>query len=220
MPICNDFEKNFCWRIDELCKLLKSDNPLDKLKISATLRLLLLEDLTHQANRRFKLSIRFTTVYSNPPLNPQIDLWSILDDLYPFFPPPRTPELHSIELDLRRFLGKPVMKIKGREITVKDIIKFEANVRGGVHVRKANKSDKEQLMDEKLVEVVDERVTLHQLRTIGLVVLDALTPLYEALTNGKITENALSISKKRKVIVSDIIFARGAAAEIFRSEKK
>jgi hypothetical protein len=156
---------------------VKSRNESDLLRISANLRLLLLDGLVHNANRRFKMSIRFTTTYHPLPMKPSEVMWSALDGLYPPIAPP---DYHIIAQDLSHFLSKPVAKINKNVVTIKDVIKFEANVKGGVHVGNPKTVSERALENFPLI-VMGNRPSLRQLITIGLVTLEALTPLYDAI---------------------------------------
>ena len=186
----NLFERQFCLRYNELKTLTKSTNELDRLRISAILRLLLLDGLMQNANKKLKMSIRFTTTYRPIPMRPaSFALWSILDGLYP---DPSLPNSHPITQDLKHFLAKPVAKINKNIITIKDIIKFESNVKGGVHVRNADLKDPIEYnlenfpLRERILEnnqIKNYRPSLRQLNTIALVTLDALNPLYNAINN-------------------------------------
>lgn len=180
MPPSNDFEKLFCNRVEELKTLICSTNEYDRLKISATLRPLLLEDLMHQANRRLQMSIRFPIAYHSLPMNPNA-VWSIIDGLYPS-PDDGYPIMRQT---LKQFIAQPILKTDKETVTVRDIIKFEAHVKGGVHVRNPENS-KEKSLDNQLFRIVERdgkemRVSLRQLVTIGKIVLEALTPLYNAI---------------------------------------
>lgn len=176
MPPSNKFEEQFCRRYQELQTLVKSKDEFDKQRISANLRLLLLDGLMHQANRRFKLSIKFRTTYYPPPTRPVI-AWTHLDGIYPPNAPPRLP---VVEVDLKRFLAKPVMKFRNNVASIKDIIKFEANVKGGVHIRDAE-NQTEISIDQIPFRFEGGRISLRQLAAIGLVTLDALKPLYDSI---------------------------------------
>jgi hypothetical protein len=106
---------------------------------------------------------------------------SIIDGLYPM-PDDGYPIMRQT---LKQFIAQPILKTGKEIVTVRDIIKFEANVKGGVHVRNPGDS-KEKSLDNQLFRVVEKegkemRGSLRQLVTIGKIVLDALTPLYDAI---------------------------------------
>ncbi|MGA3290283.1 MAG: hypothetical protein ABSD42_08610 [Candidatus Bathyarchaeia archaeon] len=179
MPPQNDFEKQFCLRTEELNNLVKSKKETDLLRISATLRLLLMDGLMHKANRRLRLDIIFMTTDYQVPSVQNVILWSIQDGLYP-------PHSHMgdkrIALNLDQFLAKPIAIMNKNVLTVKEAIKFEANVKGGVHVDETDsKVPKEVAMDTSMLVVEGHRPTLRQLVSIGLVTLEALKPLYDAI---------------------------------------
>jgi hypothetical protein len=147
---------------------------------------LLLDGLMHEANRRLRMSIKFTTTYHSLPMKKGFVMWAALDALYP----PHSPPNHNIiAQDLKHFLAKPVAKLEKNFISIKDVIKFEANVKGGVHVRNLDPNDPIELslenfpLRERISEkrTDDKRPSLRQLDSIALVALDALEPLYNAI---------------------------------------
>lgn len=182
MTPIDKFEHHFCLRVKELSDLVvQSKNESDLLRISANLRLLLLDGLMHKANRRLRLQIRFfVTDYQIPE---GVIAWSIQDGIYP---PTAIPIYQRILIDLDHFLVKPVALMNGQIITVKDAIKFEAHVQGGVHVENVNVNDpKENAMDKIPMIIAGYRPTLRQLVPIARVTLDALTPLRNAILETK-----------------------------------
>ncbi len=179
MAAQNNFERQFCLRIEELRTLVQSHDERDLLRISATLRLLLLDGLMHKANRRLRLDIKFTTTDYQMPTNAGVLVWSVQYGIYP-------PLAHSgrqpLTLNLDQFLAKPIAKFNEIIVTVKDAIRFEANVQGGVHVGNVDlHNPNEVAMDSSMLTVGGYRPTLTQLVPIGLVVSNALDPLYNAI---------------------------------------
>lgn len=65
---------------------------------------------------------------------------------------------------------------------MKDIIKYEANVKGGVHLGSPRK-DVEKEIDQEIFCVGGLRFTLRQLISIARVTLEALKPLFIALVD-------------------------------------
>jgi len=166
-------------KYEELEHLVSSKDDYDVLKISAILRLLLLEGLMHKANKRFKIHVSFKIgirTYKIPGF-PDPDVWSAQDGIYP--PSSRTPHIFK-EVKVDKFLSTPLMKLENEILTLKDIIRYEANVKGGVHVGKVNKNKpKESILESSSIfQVGNFRLSLRQLIAIGKVTLDGLKPIY------------------------------------------
>ena len=106
-------------------------------------------------------------------------VWSILDGIYP---PTAYPGRRPLVLNLDRFLAKPIAKFNETIITVRDAIRFEANVKGGVHVGNVNTNDpNEAAMEGSMLRWAGHRPTLRQLIPIAYVVIRSLDPLYNAI---------------------------------------
>jgi hypothetical protein len=186
MPL-TEAEYHFCRRYEELSVLVESKDAFNILKISANLRLLLLNGLMQKANRNQKLNIIFTIVSLDPELLKEfldllhpdsIRVFSFQDILYPKL----FPNLKTKKVKLKEFLSTHLGLASKTELTVKDIIKYEANVKGGVHLGSPRK-DVEKEIDQEIFYVGGLRFTLRQLTSIARVTLEALKPLFIALVD-------------------------------------
>jgi hypothetical protein len=175
----NEAEYQFIKRIEELQKLVNAKTDFDILKISANLRLLLLDGLFHKANARSRIKTEFIIGDFNVPTS--AIMWSIQDGLYP----PTSHIPHKIrKTNLDGFLSTPIMIHSGNLLTVKDAIKFEANVKGGVHVGEPKPNEIREVTFEKagnFLVIGGLRPSLRQLISIGRVTLASMKPLYEKL---------------------------------------
>lgn len=112
-----------------------------------------------------------------------ISLFTHQDILYPPFVP--TNKVKKVKLD--EFLNTPLGFALKSKMTVRDIIKYEANVKGGVHLGKP-RTDVEKDINEVIYYVGGFRFTLRQLISIAKVTIDGLQQLYVKLIeieNGK-----------------------------------
>ena len=176
----------FVRTIEDLRSKIASNDEYESLKASGLIRTLLLDsgNLVDEVNRRFRLKITFTYADSSQGypaemrklLNPS--QWAVLDGLYP-----GTQITTAVNVTTNRgpFLSQMVLINRGEELSVKDVIKYAANVLGGVHAGKVKKGESKEEALEKLTGLFGNLPTaLMQLRAIAHVVLDGLEPLYVA----------------------------------------
>jgi hypothetical protein len=182
VTIQEDNKTIFCAKYDELSELVKSSNPYDLTKASALIRHLLIDGspLMDQINRIYRLKITFpVSKISIPdlslPINRGLQYWDIQDGLY-------SEDMKHLSVEVKRdkLLSKGIMLVKGNQITVKDAVKFEANVKGGVHTREADISkDEEKSMEilSQSIKVGGYRPTQRIMKAIGRSVLEGLKEL-------------------------------------------
>lgn len=169
----------FLHTLDRLDACISSNDPFEILDASGELGKLLLDSspLVHQINREFKLKLRFQVGEAQhfAPGFPKPVIWSIQDGLDPDTAPPGR---SSKELTRDQFLAFTVLKMRDSEFSLRDVIKFEANVMGGVHSG-SPKEVKEQVLAEldRIFELGGHRASLRQLMAVGRVVLKGLEPL-------------------------------------------
>jgi hypothetical protein len=112
---------------------------------------------------------------------PSGTMWYILDGI----DPERFPEYPVEELDRRHFLQVATMKVKGGEVTVKDIIRHAAHSEGGVHLGKpesARVAAATGLLSVNL-DGRERSAAATAMKGIISVVLAAMRPLREAVEN-------------------------------------
>lgn len=83
------------------------------------------------------------------------------------------------------FLQERIIIYKGEDVTVRDLIDHLANVAGGVHSGPA-RTPKQEKLDElaEAVVVQDMDAPLRSLRSVVVVVAEALRPLRDAIVEG------------------------------------
>ncbi len=107
----------------------------DLLHVAALLRKLLLDgtNLLDATNRSRRLKVRFRANQRQPPDDPPPTSWSIQDGLDP---DTAAPLRRNSVADLSRdqFLGVTIIVHQDVRLTVADVIRYVANVAGGVHL--------------------------------------------------------------------------------------
>ena len=89
------------------------------------------------------------------------------------------------QVDTRDFLKTPVYVYKGTRYTVKSIVKYAAEVYGGVHAGKPKTEQERNIAFGKIsIEIGNVPAYIYQLKPIARVVLKALKPLKEAVEGG------------------------------------
>jgi len=182
----SQLEQLFLRTISDLGNKISSNDPYEILGASALIRKLFLDDykLFDQVNREYKIKLIFHVCLPipDPPGSPKPFLFSIQDGLDP--DTALRPGRLVSQLTRDSFFKVVVLIIGSKEYTIKDVILFEANVMGGVHVG-TPKSEKEKIlkMIDSQLSVGGYATSLRQLQAIGRVILKAITPLKVAIEN-------------------------------------
>jgi hypothetical protein len=182
-------DRLFCHTLDDLAARAVSEDEYDVLFSAALVRKLLMDEepLMHRVNRTYRLAIRFTfngpTRYEEVVLSRGPWFWSIEDGLDPRTGGP--PGLiNTVEGKLDDLLGRRVMRVRGHDVSVRDLVAQLAHIEGGVHVARA-KTEKERALLEaaKTLFVGNLPAGIRMMRSIDRVVLLALAPLREAIVS-------------------------------------
>lgn len=176
-------EKLFIRTLDDLTARSKSNDPYDVLGISALLRKLLIDGtpLVHQVNKNYRKKLEFHIgLESQPPVSDSKRLvWSIQDG---FDPETGRPGRPTSLVDIDGLLAAKVLMINGRYYSVKDLVKFEANVKGGVHSGQPRTDNEILLADlEEFITMGGGRPSLRQMMAITRVVVKGLTPIRDEI---------------------------------------
>lgn len=121
----------FLQRSEQINLLLDSHNEVDLLDLGGLIRQLLCDQypLVQTVNVN-KIPIEFEAGLFRQPPDAQTELLLLEDGLDPQTRPPGSP---STKFDHQGFLNHVVIHHKGKQHTVRDVIKFASNVAGGVH---------------------------------------------------------------------------------------
>ncbi len=177
-------ENLFIKTLADIQKRLGEVDPYEILMISGLIRKLFLDDfpLVDQVNRKHQKKIVFEVAVplNRPKDEPMPIFWTIQDGLDP---DTALPFKHRQQLKRDQFFQTTVAIINARPYSVRDVVLFQANVMGGIHVG-SPKADKEHVLKQidQTISVGGYASSLRQLKAIGRVVLKALAPLRQAVS--------------------------------------
>jgi hypothetical protein len=189
-----DSRQLFVSTLDDLqSRLQDPEDEYKMLKAAGLVRQLLLDDrpLMDVVNKAHKIKIKFRVTKHPARLGFHIDeqgvahvmpsgtMWFILDGI----DPDRFPEYPVEELHRHYFLKVAVMNLKGREVTVKDIIKHAAHSEGGVHLGEPESAWLAAATGLMSFEIDGRKrsAAAASMKGIASVVLAAMQPLREAV---------------------------------------
>lgn len=182
-----DRDQLFLDTLADLRERVEAGGDYSLVKATALLRQLLLdrEPLVDQVNRKHRIRLLYLvggkpeeSIAGLRSMIPELAFLGLLDLLHPSGLPPSAPrEL----LPKDRFLRLPVLFITGRTYTVRDLIEHAAHVLGGVHSGRPEGEHERVLAEFQQLFVGGQLPQIRSLRSISLVVLDALEPLREAV---------------------------------------
>ena len=169
----------FLKTLEDIESRLAQSDPYEILLIAGLLRKLFLDDhpLVDQVNRTHRVKIEFevTAPFNKPDEGDKNSLWSVQDGLDP---DTAAPGKKRLLLSRDQFFQTVVAMIYGTSFTIRDVVKFEANVAGAVHAG-SPKTEKEKALNTlgEHFGVGGYEPTLRQLLAIARVSIKALAPL-------------------------------------------
>jgi len=154
----------------------------DLIKASGLLRLLLLEGdaLVHQVNRNYGLKLEFS--FHALPKVGQENVLAAWTRVSKSANPNDKRETQTGSLD--DFLTAGCLGLRGRILTVRDVIRANAHLKGGVHVGRLREKDVGEagvLVMDRMLNVGGAEASLAVLRDIIQVTLEAVKPLAEVV---------------------------------------
>ena len=168
--------------LGELEQKVASREEYDILAISRLLRLLLNDEqpLVHHVNRTHRSRLRFQCTEPYILNVPGLPIPTTMSSQDGFDPETSIPGNRRVEVDLAGLLAQVVAVHEGRKLSVLDVIKYEANVAGGVHAGEPRDTPAAALhaMNADL-RIGGFAPSLRQLQAIGRVVLRGLSGLRE-----------------------------------------
>lgn len=186
-------------RLDELHRLINSSDGYDVLKASATIRQLFLDggkSLVDKVNKSYKRKYKFKVVdhpIPNIPNVPKPEFWCVVDSI----DPRRAPfKFNYVTKNRDDFFSTILGIVHGKEYTISDVIKYVANVMGGVHSGKAmTVADKALEHLAQIYLLPDLNVPLLHIRAVGRIVLETLRGTKEDILDMKrfVGEQGLSM---------------------------
>ncbi len=173
----------FLARCKQIETALMSNNEIELLDLSAHLRQLLIDPTSplHHVNRERRLKLKFVVGQFRQQPDVYTRILSLEDGVDPTVRPRGSP--HK-EVSLGDFLGHTIVYLHGQPQSVADVIKFAANVAGGVH--QATPGDRQRLINgySSQVSMGGLPGAIRQLQAIARVALRGLCPLIEAVEKG------------------------------------
>jgi hypothetical protein len=183
--IVSRVESLFLSTLHDLESRILDTDEYNVLGSSALIRKLLIDDfpLVDQVNRQYRLKLLFEISESNPsiPGVPEPTVWSVQDGLDPETSRPGKPR-KVVNRD--QLLGTVLAVVNGKSYSLREIVLFEANIMGGVHVG-SPKEEKERVLQalNSTLAIGGHRASLRQLQAVGRVVLKGLEALRAAITS-------------------------------------
>ena len=180
-------DTSFLYRLADLRGRCRPEvNPYDQLKISGDLRILLLDGLHCEVNRTYRIPITFPVniccvrrLIRKRQNSFCAGLFEglILDYSHPH-------RLQVQRLNLQRFLQQTVMIAVGRRASVKELIRFCANLEGGIHHDEPHNKLEESLRQiATALKIGETDFVSRALIGIGLATLRGLEPLEERIAS-------------------------------------
>jgi hypothetical protein len=187
----------FVRTLEDLHRSINSEDEYEVIRSSGIIRMLFLDSgdsLVDQVNRKHGLKLEFEII-DQPfiPEQPVPELFCAIDSI----DPRRMPSgVHPVKKTRGEFFGLAIGSLKGTKYSIRDTVKFVANVLGGVHAGSPNDKDKQKTLNEigKIFIFSNKSVLLQQLRSIGRIILETLKPLRYRVLKLERFENAPGIS--------------------------
>lgn len=193
-----DLERLLIRSLDDLHRSINSKDEYEVLRAAAIIRQLFLDgdkSLFVKVNRKYRRKLAFEVVDQKPPNVlgvPQPEIWCAIDTLDPRKVSRRYPRITK---NRKQFFQTVVAIVGGHEYTIRDLVKFVANVMGGVHAGEPQDAKEEVLA--KLGELYlfsNLSVPLLYVRSIGRIILESLRETKYEVLGLKRFENAPGLS--------------------------
>ena len=177
----------FLHTVADLREKLLAKDQYSILRSAALMRQLVLDGkpLIHLANRVHKIRLEFVVSPMeprNPPLESGMLWWG--NDIYPY--PFMSGQHLWRTVNLDGLLATDCVRSETQDFTVKDVLKFCANVSGGVHLGQPTDAlERELAAIDDVGNIAGLSVSLSALPGIGKVLLAGLQPLIDAVNTEK-----------------------------------
>lgn len=181
-----DRDALFLATVDDLSMRVDASDEYTLLMAAPLVRKLLADDhpLMHLVNREHRLSLRFEVTaeddYTRLVLRDGPVFWAVMEGLSPRLGVRR--RANTEELTLDQFLGHRIMRVRGEDFSVLDVVQTVAYALGAVHAGSPKKEMHQRLAyQSSAIRVGGVRAATRALRGIAAVTVDALTPLAKAV---------------------------------------
>ena len=169
----------FVRTLDDLHKSINSKDEYEVLRASALIRQLFLDggkSLVDKIIRKYQHKLEFEVIDHTPPdIGIDFLIWAVIDGIDPKSSPPHLP---LVRKKRDSFFNMIVAIVDGHRYSISEIVKFVANVMGGVHSGSLkDEKDKNLVKLQEMYIFSDINVALLFIRSIGRIVLESLIPL-------------------------------------------
>jgi hypothetical protein len=184
----SDHKKFFLEVLDDLKSKCDSNSNYNYVKAAGLLRQLLIDEvpLIDIVNREYKEKIIYEVVKKSPdPPRQQIGqdglVYTMVSSISFINPTPYSRDLDYINKD--QFLKYKIFNYEGRDVSVLEILKLNANSKGGVHFEKKDRLTLDEFFVERansgFVDIRGVTIGASAVSDIGKITLKALTKLEE-----------------------------------------
>jgi hypothetical protein len=212
-------EDLFLRDFEELGECVSSADPYVLLRAAAIVRRLLLDggnSLVEQLNRKHKLKLRYRISVPPPwPAElPKPAMMFLPDGLYPT--DPMLPLWTTSDCTRDEFLATRVVEHDGDVVSVQELVKFLANVAGGVHAGQNVEGKEEKLLLlNKNFQIADVPIIAYHMRGVGMVVRAGVLPLLRKVVEDLHVSSSVSvIAPAEERYVADALHAAAARRDL------
>ena len=177
----DNYERFFIETIIDIIEKLRNDRKYDTIKASGLLRHLLLdkEPLVYKINKKYKVKLEFEVIEYKEKIPIENDLELHIRNL----DSNNFPGAKTVKTSLKELLSINCINYKGTEITVKELIKYCAHIKGGIHTGKPeDKIDETLIAIDDKVKMLEEESSIILLKGIIQIILKGLKPLVRKIS--------------------------------------
>ena len=192
-----DDEALFIRTLKDLYQSINSNDEYEVLRASGLIRQLFLDgdnSLVERVNRTHRIKLKFEIVEPKVPRNivPKPAIWLSFVEINPKIAPS---DWIRKKLNRDKFFAFIVASIEEHEYSIRELIKFAANIMGGVHSG-VSKDDKQKNLEKLkgLYFFPNINTALLFIKTIGRNVLETLLPLRNKILGVERFENSKGLS--------------------------
>lgn len=168
-------EQLFLQQLEQMSVHLAGGKELDTLNLGGVLRQMICDEkpLLMFVNKN-RIPIRFKVVASNEHGMPDFLKTAAFHFVTPYH---HDMKVRIVDLDIQGFLAHPIIRLSGTPITVKALIRYAANVGGGVHYDPKPKPEYRPIQSIEGLITGNLPISLKAIRDISIVFLEAVEPL-------------------------------------------
>ncbi len=198
----------FCRKYNSILRNKNDNDIFHNLEVAGTIRQLIIDKgcLLHKANQHLRQDIKF--IYKEAhnaylyPMRIQILLGDHLQKDNRVYGPVKSSKLDE-------FLKLPVLKVDSKSITVRQIVKYASNQKGGIHFSDGKTSEDKETKSLLSNSVIDENsILLHSIVALKYVVHNTLYPLAKNIIDRVELRNLQMHYKMAEQLGSSLAFCK------------